>query len=206
MAFLVARDIIRDTFEKIDRLDEDGIKGLPTYFEELDEFTGGIKATGLTLIAGPSGVGAKASCRNAAELAAIIIKERLPVAIFSFDKSKEQIFQMMLALLSRVDIKKIKNGCLADEDFEKLTEALGLLYDAPIYINDSPLQTIADIRDRISKWGDMPKLVVVDNLQLVQGGEKDITEITKSLEAMAKEFNIPFFVISEAVQPLVIFE
>jgi replicative DNA helicase len=197
MTFLAARDIIRDTFEEIDRLDEDGIKSLPTYFEELDEFTEEVKATGLTFIAGPPGVGTEASCRNIAELIAIAIKERLPVAIFSFDKSKEQIIQMMLALLSKVNIRKIKKGYLKDEDFGKLTEALGLLYDAPIYINDSPLKTITDIRDRLSEWGDMPKLVVVDNLQLMQGGEKDIAEITKSLEAMAKEFDIPFFVISE---------
>jgi replicative DNA helicase len=197
MTFLAARNIIRDTFKEIDRLDEDGIKGLPTYFEELDALTGEVKATGLTFIAGPPGVGTEASCQNIAELIAIAIKERLPVAIFSFDKSKEQIIQMMLALLSKVNIRKIKKGYLEDEDFGKLTEALGLLYDAPIYINDPPLQTIVDISDRIREWGDMPKLVIVDNLQLVQGGGKDITEITKSLEAMAKEIDIPFFLISE---------
>lgn len=197
MTFLTARDIIRDTFKEIDRLDEDSIKGLPTYFEELDEFTGEVKATELTFIAGPPGVGTKASCRNIAELIAIVIKERLPVAIFSLDKSKEQIIQMMLSLLSKVNIRKIKKEYLEDEAFGKLTEALGLLYDVSIYINDPPLQTIVDISDRIREWGDMPKLVIVDNLQLVQGGEKDITEITKSLEAMAKEIDIPFFLISE---------
>ena len=197
MTFLAARNIIRDTFKEIDRLDEDGIKGLPKYFEELDEFTGEVKATGLTFIAGSSGVGTETSCRNIAEHIAIAIKERLSVAIFSFDKSKEQIIQMMLALLSKVNIRKIKKGYLKDEDIRKLTEALGLLYDAPIYINDPPLQTIVDISDRIREWGDMPKLVVVDNLQLVQGGGKDIAEITKSLEDLAIEFDIPFFLISE---------
>ncbi|HHL39583.1 MAG TPA: replicative DNA helicase [Deltaproteobacteria bacterium] len=204
-AFFALRDIVKDTFETIEQLYEkkSHITGVATGFHDLDSLTAGLQASDLVIIAGRPSMGKTAFALNIAMNAAI--EDKVPAAIFSLEMSKEQLVQRMLATRSRVDMKRIRTGALKEEDWGRLTLGLGPLYEAPIYIDDTPAQTVLQMRAkarRLKSEVDLG-LLVVDYLQLARGRgradsrEQEISEISRSLKALAKELDIPVVALSQ---------
>jgi replicative DNA helicase len=199
------KDIIKDTFENIERLYErkSHITGVTSGFKDIDKLTAGFQDSDLIIIAGRPSMGKTAFCLNIAENAAIGAK--LPVAVFSLEMSKEQLVQRMLASRARVDLQRIRSGYLKDEDWGKLTTAVGALYEAPIYIDDTPAQSVLEMRAKARRWKNELdiKMVIIDYLQLMRGRrandnrEQEISEISRSLKAMAKELHIPVIALSQ---------
>ncbi len=204
-SFYALRDIIKDTFETIERLYEKKthVTGIPTGFKDLDKLTAGLQPSDLIIIAGRPGMGKTAFCLNIAEYVAV--EENMPVAIFSLEMSKEQLVQRMLSSKARVDLQRIRNGFLRDEDWGRLTTSVGALYEAPVYIDDTPSQSVLELRAKARRWKSELglRLIIVDYLQLmrargyVESREQEISEISRSLKAMAKELHIPVVALSQ---------
>ncbi len=198
-------DIIKDTFETIEHLYENRphITGVPTGFKDLDSLTGGLQPSDLVIIAGRPSMGKTAFALNIAENCAI--DGGRAVAIFSLEMSKEQLTQRLLASRARVDLHRLRNGRLSSEDWSKLTTAIGTLYEASIYIDDTPAQTVLEVRAKARRWKSEldVALIIVDYLQLMRGigrvdnREQEISEISRSLKALAKELNIPVVALSQ---------
>ncbi|MCR4286969.1 MAG: replicative DNA helicase [Deltaproteobacteria bacterium] len=204
-SFFSLKDIIKDTFETIERLygQQTHVTGVPTGFKDLDSITSGLQDSDLIIVAGRPSMGKTAFCLNIAENVAI--GSNMPVAVFSLEMSKEQLAQRMLASRAKVDLHKLRSGFLKQEDWGKLTTAVGSLYDASIYIDDTPAQSVLEMRAKARRWKAEKnlKLVIVDYLQLIRGKrgadnrEQEISDISRSLKAMAKELRLPVIALSQ---------
>lgn len=204
-SFYALKDIIKDTFETIEKLYErkTHITGVTSGFKDLDKITSGLQDSDLIIIAGRPSMGKTSFALNIAENAAI--DASTPVAVFSLEMSKEQLVQRMLASRAKVDLHKLRSGYLKDEDWGRLTTAVGSLYDAPIYIDDTPAQSVLEMRAKARRWKNELglKLVIIDYLQLMRGRrstdnrEQEISEISRSLKAMAKELHLPVIALSQ---------
>lgn len=203
--FFSMQDLIKDSFKLVEDLYEKKtpIIGIPTGFDRFDELTSGFHNSDLIIIAGRPSMGKTSFALNIATHAAI--KERIPVAIFSLETSKEQLVLRMLCAEARVDYHKIRTGYLGSEDWGNLTRATGSLAEAPIFIDDSAGISVLEMRAKarmIKKEHDIG-LIVVDYLQLMSGRSKaesrqqEISEISRSLKALARELNIPLIVLSQ---------
>ena len=203
-SFYAMSEIIKDTFEMVEKLygSKSHVTGVPTGFKDLDNLTAGLQPSDLIIIAGRPSMGKTAFCLNIAEHVAI--EAKMPVAFFSLEMSKEQLTQRLLASRARVDLSRLRKGFLKQEDWSALTNAVGTLYEAPIYIDDTPSQTILEIRAkarRLQMEKDL-KLVIVDYLQLMRGRrtdnrEQEISEISRGLKALAKELHLPVVALSQ---------
>ena len=204
-SFYALKDIINDTFETIEKLYErkSHVTGISTGYKELDKMTAGLQDSDLIIIAGRPSMGKTAFCLNIAENAAI--EAGIPVAVFSLEMSKEQLVQRMLASRAKVDLQRLRTGYLKEDDWGKLTTAVGSLYDANIFIDDTPAQSVLEMRAKARRWkAELGlKLVIVDYLQLMRGKsnrdnrEQEISDISRSLKAMAKELHIPVIALSQ---------
>ena len=203
--FQALSKIIPDTFKKIERLAEkkELITGVPTGYDDLDKITAGLQSSDLIILAGRPSMGKTALAMNIVQNAAIFHK--IPVAVFSLEMSKEQLGMRMLCSVSRVDSQDLRTGFIRDPDWPKLARATGILSDAPIFIDDTPAITVLEMRAksrRLKAEYDIG-LVVVDYLQLMRGRssaerrEQEISEISRSLKAMAKELDLPVIALSQ---------
>lgn len=193
-------DVLTTATDKIDELFQNGdtITGVPTGFTDLDEMTSGLHPGDLVIIAGRPSMGKTALMMNLVESAAITAKK--PVIVFSLEMSSESLAMRMLSSLGRIDQSKIRTGKLTDDDWPRLTSAVSMLAEAPLFIDDTPSLTPAEIRAKVRriarKEGELG-LIVVDYLQLMQvPGIKDnrtleISEISRSLKILAKEAKVP---------------
>lgn len=203
--FYALKDIIKDTFENIEQLyaKKSSITGVPTGFKDLDRLTAGLQDSDLIIIAGRPSMGKTSFALNIAEKAAL--DYQIPVAVFSLEMSKEQLVQRMLSSRSHVDLGKLRSGFLKEEDWPRLTTAVGALYEAPVYIDDTPAQSVLEMRAKARRWKSEfgLKMVIVDYLQLMRGRrsndsrEQEISDISRSLKAMAKELHIPVVALSQ---------
>lgn len=203
--FSPLREVIKDSIETIDNLYQrkENITGIATGYRELDIRTAGLQASDLIVIAGRPSMGKSALAACIAEHAAVV--EKMPVAFFSLEMSKEQLVQRTLCSHARVDAHKVRTGFLSQADWPKLVSAAGKLSEAPMYIDDSPGITVLELRTkarRLKAQFDI-KLMVLDYLQLMQGParadnrQQEISEISRSLKALARELNIPIIAISQ---------
>lgn len=199
------KDIIKDSIEVIDNLYQRkaNVTGLPTGFFELDTMTAGLQASDLIVVAGRPSMGKSAFVSSIAEY--LGVAEKIPIAIFSLEMSKEQLVQRMLCSHARVDAHRVRTGFLAQQDWPRLTAAAGKLSEATIYIDDSPSISILELRAkarRLKAQHDI-KMVVVDYLQLMQGPagaenrQQEISEISQSLKALARELRVPLIAVSQ---------
>ena len=203
--FYALKDLTKDTFETIEKLYEkkSHITGVPTGFKDIDRLTAGLQNSDLIIIAGRPSMGKTSFALNIAEHVAI--EGETPVVVFSLEMSKEQLTQRMLASRAKVDLHRLRNGHLTDEDWSRLTTAVGTLYEAPVFIDDTPAQTVLDLRAKARRWKSELnfKLVIVDYLQLMRGRgradnrEQEIADISRSLKALAKELNVPVIALSQ---------
>jgi replicative DNA helicase len=195
--------IITDTFERITVLAErkELITGVPTGFEQFDKMTAGLQPSDLIIIAGRPSMGKTALAMNIVQNTALQYKT--PVAVFSLEMSKTQLGLRLLCSQSRVDSHDLRTGFIKDHDWPKLTRAAGDLSDAKIFIDDTPALSVLEMRAksrRLKAEHDIG-LVVVDYLQLMRGRadsrEQEISEISRSLKAMAKELSMPVIALSQ---------
>jgi len=204
-AFLSMKEIVKDTFKIIETLYEkqERITGVSTGYKDLDDMTAGFQSSDLIIIAGRPAMGKTALAMNIARNAAV--NREIPVAIFSLEMSKEQLAMRLLSTESRIDFNRIRNGHIRKEEWPALIQAAGVLSDAPILIDDTaslnPLEMRAKAR-RLKADRNIG-MVVVDYLQLMTGKGRaerrdlEISEISRSLKAMAKELNIPVVALSQ---------
>ena len=200
------KDILVETFAEIEKLynQKEPITGIPTGFADLDYKTAGLHNSDLVLVAARPAMGKSAFALNIATNAAM--QAKVPVVIFNLEMSKSQLVNRILCSEAMVDSNKIRTGKIEEDDWVKLTTALGPLSEAPIYIDDTPGITVTEIRARCRKLK-LEKnigLIVIDYLQLIQGTgkrnasrEQEISEISRSLKILAKELDVPVIALSQ---------
>jgi replicative DNA helicase len=204
-AFYPIKEIVKESFKVIEQLYEkkELITGIPSGFKDLDRKTAGFQNADLIIVAGRPSMGKTALCLNMAQHAAITAK--VPTAIFSLEMSKEQLAIRMLCSEGRVDSSRLRSGFLSESDWPKLTMAAGALSDAQIFIDDSPAISALELRAKARrlKADRGLGLIMIDYLQLMKGRsgverrEQEISEISRSLKALAKELNVPVIAISQ---------
>jgi replicative DNA helicase len=206
-AFVRLDGLLNSTFDTIERLFEQkqSVTGVPTGFVDFDRLTAGLQPSDLIIVAGRPSMGKTALCMNIAENAAL--KSDAGVAIFSLEMSKEQLAMRMLCSQAHVDLKRVRTGHLNDNEFSELAKAAANLSEAKIYIDDTPALSVLELRAKARRLSRDPaanlKLVIVDYLQLMRGSEgkdsreQEISEISRSLKALAKELHLPVLALSQ---------
>ena len=197
-------DMITDTLKKLDKLynNKDQITGVPTGFIDLDKITNGMQNSDLVIIAGRPAMGKTSFALNIALNAAR--KANSTVAIFSLEMSSQQLVQRLLSSEARVDASKLRSGKLYEEDWNNLTIASSELNDLKLFIDDTPAINVTELRAKCRRLKRESGLdmVIIDYLQLMSGGKSDsreqqISEISRSLKALAKEIDIPVLALSQ---------
>ena len=199
------KDLVLNTYEKIEYRYEhkDELLGLRTDFYELDRLTNGLQKSDLIILAARPSMGKTAFALNIAQNVAI--KEKVPVAIFSLEMSKEQLVQRMLCSQAEVDTQRLKTGNMQSKDWDKLASAMNDFANAPIFIDDTSGCTLTDIRAKCRRLKMEQKnlgLVVIDYLQLMEGSGREermqqISAISRGLKTLARELDIPVIALSQ---------
>ncbi|MBN1872254.1 MAG: replicative DNA helicase [Candidatus Omnitrophica bacterium] len=202
---VLLKDVIKDSIETIDNLYQrkEHVTGIPTGFHEFDVMTAGLQSSDLIVVAGRPSMGKSAFVTCIAEHIGIV--EKIPVAFFSLEMSKEQLVQRMLCSHARVNAHKVRTGFLSQADWPKLVNAAGKLSEAPIYIDDTPALNPLELKAkarRLKAQYDI-KMIILDYLQLMQGParsenrQQEISEISRSLKAIARELDLSLIAISQ---------
>ena len=200
--FTHIKDVMADTFEQLqERAKNSGkLTGVPSGFTDLDMITSGFQPSDLIILAARPAMGKTSFALNIAEYAAINAK--VPTAIFSLEMSKEQLVTRLMSSQAMIDSKNLRDGTLSQADWDKLTGVIRPMTEAPIYIDDTPGITVTDIRAKCRRIKNLG-LIVIDYLQLMQGSrrsenrQQEISEISRSLKILAKEFNVPVITLSQ---------
>ena len=179
------------------------VTGVATGFTKLDELTSGFQKSDLVIIAGRPGMGKTALALNIAKHAAVV--HNIPVAIFSLEMSKDQLSLRMLCSEAKVDSSRLRSGFITQEDWIKITDAAGALSQSPVFIDDSPSISALEIRakSRRLKMDKNIGLIIIDYIQLMKGRvsaerrDLEVSEISRSLKALAKELNLPVVALSQ---------
>ncbi len=203
--FAHIKDILKERFEEIQRVHEsrESVTGLSTGFIDLDKYTAGFHPGDLVIVAGRPSMGKTSFALNIAQHVALDSKR--PVAIFSLEMSKELLVQRLLCSEAQVDAQKVRRGFTSAKDIERLTNAAGLLGEAPVFIDDTPAITTLDIRARARRLKverDI-SMIVIDYLQLARTSDRaenrqqEISSISRSMKALAKELKVPVVALSQ---------
>ncbi|MFN2355270.1 MAG: replicative DNA helicase, partial [Desulfopila sp.] len=203
--FTPLKDIIPDAFARVEQLykRKELITGVPTGYFEIDKMTAGLQPSDLIILAGRPSMGKTAFAMNLAQHAALV--EKTGVAIFSLEMSKEQLTMRLLSSVGRIDSQRIRTGKLHDDDWPKLTRAVGMLSEAPMFIDDTPAISVLDMRSKIRRLASQHNIgmILVDYLQLMRGRTnsenrtQEISDISRALKALAKEHNVPVLALSQ---------
>lgn len=200
------KELLTKAVDRIDHLFEldNPITGLSTGYADFDELTSGLQSSDLVIVAGRPSMGKTTFAMNLAENAAL--KGDKPVLVFSMEMPGEQLVMRMMSSLGRIDQQRLRTGKLEDEDWPRLTSAVSLLSEARIFIDDTPALTPTEVRARarrLAREHDGLGLIMLDYLQLMQvagSGENratEISEISRSLKALAKELHVPVIALSQ---------
>ena len=198
-------ELLKGALERVDELyrKKTPVTGIATGFEDFDERTAGLQKSDLIIIAGRPSMGKTAFAINIAEHA--VIKEELSVVVFSMEMPGEQLAIRMMSSLGRVDQQNVRTGKLRDEDWPRLSSAVALLSEKKLFIDDTPALTPAELRARCRRLAREHglDLIIIDYLQLMQipgtteNRATEISEISRSLKAMAKELAVPVVALSQ---------
>jgi replicative DNA helicase len=199
------KDIVKNTIATIDKLyhNKASITGVPTGFYDFDRMTSGLQPSDLVIVAARPSMGKSALAASMAENASI--NHGIPVAFFSLEMAKEQIVMRMLCSQARVDASKVRTGMLVPSEWPLLTKAAGKLSQIPFFIDDTPAISPLELRAKARRLKSAHKigLVIVDYLQLMRASTKsenrqqEISEISRSLKALARELSVPVIAISQ---------
>jgi len=198
--------ILTESFDRIEELhrNKGQLRGIRTGYRDLDNMTAGLQRSDLIILAARPAMGKTTLVTNLAYNVATIAK--LPVLFFSLEMSKEQLIDRMLADASGVDSWNIRTGNLSDEDFSKISEAMGEMAEAPIFIDDTPGLSVLEMRTKARRAAhDQPLgLIIVDYLQLMQSNGnhngnrvQEVSEISRGLKLIARELNVPLIALSQ---------
>ena len=204
-SFVPIKEIIKNSIEIIDQLYQKKahVTGIPTGFSDLDSLTAGLHPSDLVVFAGRPSMGKSALVSSMAEYIGVV--EKIPLVIFSLEMSKEQLVQRMLCSHARVNAHNVRTGFLSQSDWPKLTNAAGKLSDAPIFIDDTAGLSVLELRAKARRLKSQHniQLIIVDYLQLMQGmpdsenRQQEISEISRSLKALARELRVPVIAVSQ---------
>ena len=199
-------NVLVDVVDRIDLLfnQDEAITGLSTGYTDLDELTSGLQPGDLIIVAGRPSMGKTTFSMNIAEHAAMTSGK--PIAIFSMEMPADSLAMRMLSSLGRIDQHKVRTGKLDDDDWPRLTSAIGLLQEKPLFIDDTPALSPNELRSRcrrLAREHGQLGLVVIDYLQLMQvpgfseNRTAEISEISRSLKGIAKELDVPVIALSQ---------
>lgn len=205
--YFPVKAIIKDTFKMLQTLYEkkEQITGIPTGYIDLDHMTAGFQPGDLIIIAARPSMGKTTLALNIASHASAEAKNKVPSAIFSLEMGKEQLVMRLLSSLARVDAGRMRTGHFLDTDWPRLQRAADTLFKANIFIDDTPAISVLELRAkarRLKSEHDLG-LIIIDYLQLMRGGanpesrQQEISEISRSLKALAKELNVPVVALSQ---------
>ncbi len=199
------KDVVHENIERLERVITEGkrVTGLSSGYAQLDNLTSGLQPSELIILAARPSVGKTAFALNIAENVAM--QQKVPVAIFSLEMSKESLLMRLLASGARIDAHKFRTGHLSREDWRQMTQSLGQLADCPLWIDDSGSATVTEIgaKARRMKRDRGLSLVVVDYLQLIaargrfSNRNEEVSSITRGLKGLAKELKTPVMVLSQ---------
>ena len=204
--YVPIQDVVLSVIDKIEAAarHKGTVTGLATGFYDLDYKTSGLQPSDLILIAARPSMGKTAFVLNLAQY--MCVRNHVPTAIFSLEMSKDQLVNRILSMESKVDSQSMRTGTLQPADWEKLIESAGVISTAPLIIDDTPGISITELRSKCRKYkleNDLG-LVIIDYLQLMTGGSKkqesrqqEISEISRSLKALAREINAPVIALSQ---------
>lgn len=202
--FIALRDALRDYFDQLDTLHahKGQLIGLPTGFHDLDQVLGGLHRSDLVIVAGRPSAGKTSFATGIAQHLAV--SARKAVALFSLEMSSEQLVQRLLCSEANVDSQRLRAGYIDDEEWQRVTEAMGTLSEAPVYIDDSANISVMELRTkarRLKAQFDIAA-VFIDYLQLMQGNGREnrvqeVSEISRSLKGLARELDVPVVALSQ---------
>lgn len=203
--FIPVKDALAESFDRLDELHKraGGLRGIPTGFSDLDNRLAGMQASNLLILAARPGQGKTALVLNIAQY--IAVEQKIPVGFFSLEMSKEELVDRLLVSQADVDAWRLKTGRLTDEDFSRLSTAMGELAEAPLFIDDTPGANVLEIRTKARRLQVQQgaKLLIVDYLQLVDAGRKfdsrvqEVSVVSAALKNLARELKIPVLAVSQ---------
>jgi replicative DNA helicase len=203
-SFVVVKLALADSFDRLDELHKkgSGLRGVPTGFEDLDNILAGMQNSNLLILAARPGLGKSSLALNIAQHLAV--DEKQPVGFFSLEMSKEELVDRLLVAQADIDAWKLKTGKLSEEDFTKLSNAMGELAEAPLYFDDTPALSILEMRTKARRLQVEAgiNLLIVDYLQLARSRNlenrvQEVSEISQGLKNLARELKIPILAISQ---------
>jgi len=203
--FVPIKPLLNEVFDRLEMLSKNkgGATGIPT-FRDLDRLLSGLHPSDLIICAARPGMGKTSFCLNIAQNVAV--RHHIPVAIFSLEMSRDQLVQRMLASQAMVDQHRLRTGYLNDHELQKLYEAATPLYEAPLFIDDTPGISVMEVRAKSRRLQSEHGLglLIIDYLQLMQSTsrraenrQQEISEISRSLKALARELNVPVLALSQ---------
>jgi replicative DNA helicase len=203
-AFISVRDTLAESFDRLDELHKSGagIRGVPTGFTDLDDALAGLQQSNLIILAARPGVGKTSLAMNIAQYVAVELKR--PVGFFSLEMSREELVDRLLVAQADIDAWKLKTGKLSEDDFTKLSDAMGVLAEAPLFIDDTPALSILEMRTKARRLQveSGVDLIVVDYLQLARSRQlenrvQEVSEISQGLKNLARELKVPVMALSQ---------
>lgn len=203
-AFTPVKDALAESFDRLDELHKqgEGLRGVPTGFKDLDDTLAGMQKSNLLILAARPGVGKTSLALNIAQNLAV--KYKRPVGFFSLEMSREELVDRLLVAQADIDAWRLKTGKLDEDDFTKLSNAMGELAEAPLFIDDTPALSILEMRTKARRLQVEAgvDLIVVDYLQLARSRQlenrvQEVSEITQGLKNLARELKVPVLAISQ---------
>ncbi len=204
--FIPISSILTDSFDRLNELHANSgkLRGIPTGFRDLDHLLAGLQNSDLLILAARPSMGKTTLVMNLAHHVAA--KEGIPVGFFSLEVSKEQLIDQLLAIESGVDSWKLRTGALDDDDFPRINDAMAELSEAPLYIDDSAMTNVMEMRTKARRLQSEHGLglIIIDYLQLISGGassrdgrQQEVSEISRGLKGLARELNVPVIALSQ---------
>lgn len=203
--FVPIKSILESAFNRIDELHKGDhkLRGIPTGFPDMDGILAGLQKSDLVIIAARPSIGKTTLALDLARQ--IAVKEKIPIGVFSLEMSSDQLIDRMLAAQSGVDLWRLRTGNLKDEDFLKINDSMGVLSEAPIFIDDTGSANVMEMRTMARRLQAEQKvgLIIIDYLQLMEGRNggdnrvNEISEISRALKQLARELNIPIVALSQ---------
>lgn len=203
--FVPVKEILAQSFDRLDELHKTAgsLRGVPTGFADLDETLAGMQDSNLIILAARPGMGKTALALNIAQNAAY--KYKLPVGFFSLEMSKEELMDRLLVAQADIDAWKMKTGTLNEEEFTKLSDAMGEMYETPLYIDDTPGMSILEMRTKARRLQAEHglRMIIVDYLQLARPARsldnrvQEVSEVSQGLKNLARELKVPVLALSQ---------
>lgn len=203
-AFIPVKEALAESFDRLDELHKKGgaIRGIPGGFADIDDTLAGMQDSNLLILAGRPGVGKTALALNIAQYVAV--KEKFPVGFFSLEMSQEELVDRMLVAQADIDAWRLKTGKLSEDDFTKLSNAMGVLAEAPLFIDDTPAISVLEMRTKARRLRAEKGLrfLVIDYLQLatsrrLENRVQEVSEISQGMKNLARELKIPVLAVSQ---------